>query len=474
MPKPSPLTPMPANHFNIAVNTFVVEQPAAGEMAPPPAVERDAESFAQEIADLLRANQAQLAQLAPLPIALRGPQEVSADLANEDALAAWMKQFNINLLISGDLRKTNERYWSVTPKFYSTEHALQMLASEALELSTLGQPILFVPGNLASHQATIAELRQRIDVLLHLISGLSYYDLASKEGMEQARLLFCTAASDSPGELDRHGRNLLFLFCGHSLIDLAYLERADVTRYTQLLEQGVEAYRQGLVIDPSNLRLQISLGAALMQQGSPDDGCGGGKLPELQEARQLLENVQAKPAALDELREATLLNMSNVLGRIHFGIGCLDPAARAIHWAAALENFEQTLVRYASFKQNALDFSTDAAYAHRYIGIMRIDTYFFNGQGLTDLPVEKMLDDAADHLDLAIRLLIGVQTPESLDYTIEMLKVWLTAACYSPQAEPEKISQYVDWFVAELAAFEIDREGILSSLHPLQKEVCGL
>jgi energy-coupling factor transporter ATP-binding protein EcfA2 len=463
-------TEMPVNHYNIAVAPFQVHNNQSVDTEVASALQRDAEDFAQQTTELLHAQEQTLAVSGlGKEVTIWGPQQFTIDVSNPASITQRMQDANVNLLLYGEIEPDGGKQWLVRPKLYVIDNSLQGRASEALTSAYLGQPIEYLPGNLASNQVVENALQERLEVLNRLIVGLSHYDLANSDGYTAAKKHLCSTSTSTAAAKPESGQELLHLFCGHANLMLAWRTETSAEQDVGLLNESTQAYEQGLVHAPENVRLLTSLGAVLLRRGAPTTtGCTDGNMRLLEEAQEFLQHALTAMTVEDdsETPQITIMEAHNALGEAQYWLGtCFDTDHRAEHWSRAQIEFDKTMTLHktASGRSDLLDKSAATAYLHS--GLISLFSYWYQAYNQPDTVDASLIQNAISEYDNGINLLMAIRDEETTKIAVDHIHFLLLAHCMIDDRTQAKV--VLDSFLELVPQPESTRSQVFQSLESI-------
>lgn len=166
-----------------------------------------------------------------------------------------------SVVIFGSLQEDENGIY-FTPRFYVGYKGFE----EAAEITgplRLGTPIFVpLPLNVQEFQGVEDhQLNVRMKALSWTILGLAAY---ANDNFEQA-IFYFEQAEQSPGWLDRHGKEIIFLLLGN-----AYARWAGQEQQSEYLSAASEYYDRALEIAPSFVRVLVGKAGLLYQQALGD------------------------------------------------------------------------------------------------------------------------------------------------------------------------------------------------------------
>ena len=476
VPTPTVKIPMPAG-FNIAVARFKIDNyESIDDELIQDDLDEASETFPQQIATFFAENRARL------PADLRegyvvGPDRFDLEAHGEDSLREKSKELNAKVLIYGNLAKKSSISWDIELHFYISDFVLTERMPQFVNEETLGRPISYRIGH--SDEPT-QELQKRLELLIYIISGLTYYNLASTDSYQQASAIFCDTAQDAVESGLNEGAEVLYLYCAQTKIGLSWLLREGSQRDSQLLDEGLQAYQKALDVNPDYLKAQVNRAAVLVDlyaHGSYSRCDLNEKTKNLlKEAQETLEK------ALDnfEVRENPSYRMQFVLhvnlGNIYFRYGLCDYYEENFvgmenYWNQAKTQYELAIAEELrnNVRKDIADRSAVRAYAQTSI-LFTISYELFQQVSAID-QAETFLKEATRNAEEAILLLIEYKDVErELDYGIRVIAHLLTPLCESDRNE--NAQSYYSQFTEDLP--DTIKEQILSKINLDIREECRL
>lgn len=417
---PDQPTSMPPNHFNIAVADFAIQAPAGATAAMTDDLQRDADSFARQIVEDLQAQTQSLKEdVFGDDITIWGASQFSIDTTDPISVQQSLKDKNINLLLYGEIAPDVGRYWQIQPYFVVNDAVFSDRVSEVLgsDQVGLGAPIPYIVANQQSIQDAENEIRERLQTLGQLLSGLTQYDLGSETGYRKAREIFCANKLHIPVDEQQEGADMLLLFCGHANNMLAATVGRSSAEYTKLLSESQAAYHLGLDLKPGDPRLQISMASSLLTASTPlGFDCAEVNTDRLDEAQTMTSDFLAAHGQDDDLPLTTRIESNVISGRVFFWHGlCIDFEQHEKHW-----NEAETAYRTAG--DLAQEAGIDSLYAQRAAG----KAEFFRGHlemmrfALSQDPqsAEQHRIEASNAYSNSIVTFLNVADSESLDNAV--------------------------------------------------------
>lgn len=343
-----PAEKMPANHFNIAVAGFEVVPLHGMAQSQLAELQKEADGFAQNIADTLANNkESNIESILGKKVTVWGPKDFNIKLSDTANIERSMRDRNIDLLVYGKWLQYQGRLWKIQPYFSIANDQFQDRLPEIAK-GKFGTAIDHLPGT--ADDEVRQTLEERVEVLNRLMRGMSYYSKFNVEGYESANAVFC---ADEENKF-LNGQDILNLYCGHTYLMLAWSNRENTLLRKQLIEKGLDAFHNGLLLNPESTRLRVDMGNGLAHLGWPlNNECSNGDPDILQEAEQILLQAVDDETQLDTISSTTLLAAQISLGKIYFWLGrCYFLEQRLEYWSLSEAHFRQGLQLSASFSND--------------------------------------------------------------------------------------------------------------------------
>jgi tetratricopeptide (TPR) repeat protein len=272
---------------------------------------------------------------------------------------------------------------SFIPEFYLSERVLQRAAELAGQYE-FGKA-LTRPGSFDS-PVTRKELRTALEArapaLAQFAIGLSYFAL---NRFQEAHEHF-EAAAATEGWDDRDGKELIFLFLGHTAAQRDDLDSAEEYYHYILAE-----------LNPEYARARLSTAEVLFHRARAG-GCEPGKV----DAEGLRNAIQGFESALDAGDQPA---RSDIATKTAFGLGraylCLSQGGVADHWADAERECLKVIAEFEGGNQRLKERVKElAAQAHAHLGLIYL--IYLPPDGQRD--AEESYDLAVEEYSEAIKL----------------------------------------------------------------------
>ncbi|HRJ40508.1 MAG: toll/interleukin-1 receptor domain-containing protein [Caldilineaceae bacterium] len=426
--EPTPFVPMPAGKFNIAVAEF-----HALDANNYPIESRYAFTQAQRIANFLVSQAVQLEPVIRTSVEVWGPDrdiEPVADGSEEDRASA----LGASVLIYGNLHQLSAQQWSLEPKFYLSQAYLDDLtrADELRGEFALGRKVPFQPGNLASEGDLNQTVADRLDALVGILRGLSYYAPGPTNDYGQAARTFQKLVDSSPWATaaatgDRSGQEVLYLFLGNAYLMHSWSERETPEVHRDLLIRSQDAYTKALELsDQEYVRAYNGLGQVFFQlSGAPTSGCDGLDRSALQQSAEAQQKALLAPESAKPLSGDVDMRAHLGLAQVHYWLGRCSADDIKVEWAAARQEYEAVLTDYLSAPERAFDARQYMA-VHAYTGLGHV--------ALFQTPQNEPQTEAIKNYSQAVALAVGLNTAIATEHAINVMPYLLTAYCREKQS----------------------------------------
>lgn len=254
IPTPTPTQVMPDNGFNIAVAQFTT----LGDDTDSP----DSFQASQDLsAWIFKGIDDQSKETTELNANVWGPERVGIIQGEDrDTRAANARSFandyKANLMIYGVITSSNNSYY-VQPEFYVSHDGFDY-GSEVIGPDRLGQPVTFTLP--LENQGITNELKDRREVLQHVVVGLGYYYV---KDYKNAWAEFYQAST-----LERdQGKEVIYLLMGAANLRIYDQIKSDRQRRNEILDQAFKEF--SIANENSNyVRSYLGLGAVSLQQAT--------------------------------------------------------------------------------------------------------------------------------------------------------------------------------------------------------------
>lgn len=259
-------------------------------------------------------------------------------------------EINADVIVYGNV-KSDSGETRFIPEFYLSERVVEGAAELAghYEFGTA----LTRPGSFDSpvtRQELRTALEARAPALAEFAIGLSYFAL---DRFQEAQEHFAAAAA-TEGWDDRDGKELIFLFLGHTAAQLDDLDSAE-GYYHHVLDE----------LNPENARAQLSAADILFQRAR-----AGGCEPNEVDAAGLQSAIRGFEDALDARDQPA---RSDIATKAAFGLGrtylCLSQGLVADHWTDAEREFLGVVAEFDGGNQRVKEL---AAQAHANLGLIYV------------------------------------------------------------------------------------------------------
>lgn len=439
--EPTPFVPMPAGKFNIAVAEF-----QALDASDRPVETYQAFTQAQSIADFLVTQADLFVPVIRKGVEVWGPDQGIGPVTSRSA-EDRVDKLGAAVLIYGTLRQESTQEWSLEPKFVLSQKYLDFLtrADELRGEYALGKKESYQPGNLASEGDLNKKMADRLDALVGILIGLSYYAPGPVNNYASAANTLQELVDNSPWAVaaetgDRSGQEVLYLFLGKAYLMQSWSERMTPEVQTDLLIRSQEAYAKALELSNYEyVRAYNGLGQVLFQlSGAPTGGCAALDRGMLQQAEDAHRKALAAPAKDKPLFGDVDMRAHLGLAQIYFWLGYCSPGEMQANWEEARQEYEAVLSEFTAAPDSATD-SRQYMAVHAYTGLGHMALM----QTTAD-PQSEAIDDYSQAIEMAIDL----NTPIATEHAVAVMPFLLTAYCREKQsaAATKALDEFVQPF----------------------------
>lgn len=502
-PQVAALLPQRMNgNFNIAVSPFVTLRDGRDAGAEP------GRQRAVDVTRFLKNEMANIATAVPpglQPVVIWGPEERVPKVTDEADAPKRAAALGAHVLLYGILSAVGEARWQLAPRFRIEWPEVLANAPELGGPHYFGRVLEF-DDRLVSTAATHERLKMRVDGLVPLVEGLSWYAGGTADDYAAAVERFRAAARTPWGSGMGEGQEIIQYFLGNALLKESYfLEPESVERglcpadkRRCKLDESQAAADQALRMDPDYDRAHNLLAAILFQKARPllcdPNACNWdwALLDEAAREQQLALSVaQAQPPDVGSSTAITELRTRIGLGEIDFWRGqCLDSATSGQPaWQAAEANLVAARSELEAIPNRPDATRLELARVETYLAQMSLDRAV---QLLMTNPVltadgRALLADASQQFASAIDNALSSGLDEGRGHARDVMPIRLRALCLAddPAAARAALDDFVQR-VGENGAQEgrlvcgndsagappATRDAILANMVPTERARC--